>query len=605
MSHLEQINKIAEICAHKEVQNVIISPGSRSAPLTVAFARHPDICTRIVYDERAAAYIAMGLAQQSRRPVGLVCTSGTAVLNYAPAVVEAHYQQIPLLLFTADRPAEWIDQRDNQTIHQRGIYGPHCRASFELPVDTTHPDAQWHLERTISEAINKAQWPIAGPVHLNVPLREPLYPSKVTSSLLAPPTQAGMLAPPTQAEMLAQPNSSAIKIIQNLPVQPHLSQNSWDALINSWQQAKRKLIIVGMHQPDIQLCDALRQLSQEPTVAVIADITSNIYPDGTNLYHSDMILGTRQEKTLEQLKPDLLISLGGQMVSKYLKLWLRKARPQIHWHIEPAGDAIDTYQSLTHVIPVEAPYFCTTLNKLNHSARTSIPSPSRGPRSATSYAALWHQLEEQARRLIKPFLEQAPFGEFQAIYRIMQQLPAHSRLQLGNSSIIRYANFISQLPNMTLNGINSNRGTSGIDGTVSTTVGAALATNDLTTLITGDLAFFYDRNALWHDHLPANLRLIVLNNHGGGIFKLINGPNQLTNSERDTYFFTPQPLTARRTAADHHCDYIHCDNAQTLQQVLPDFFAPQQRAAILEIETDADVNSKLFWQFKQELATLG
>ncbi|MGB0385165.1 MAG: 2-succinyl-5-enolpyruvyl-6-hydroxy-3-cyclohexene-1-carboxylic-acid synthase, partial [Ardenticatenaceae bacterium] len=352
MNHLQQINKIAHICAHKGVQNVIISPGSRSAPLTVAFARHPEICARVVYDERAAAYIAMGLAQQSGRAVGLVCTSGTAALNYAPAVVEAYYQQIPLLLFTADRPAEWIDQRDNQTIHQKGIYEPHCRASFELPVDTTPPDAEWHLERLICEAINKAMGAVPGPVHLNVPLREPLY--------------AAADAPSA--------DHSTAKLIESVPVQPRLSEHTWDALMSSWQAAKRKLIVVGMHAPDAQLRQALRLLSQDPTVAVIADITSNIYPDGSELHHSDMILGTRQESTQQQLVPDLLITLGGQMVSKYLKLWLRKKRPPIHWHIELAGEAVDTYQSLTHVIPVDASYFCDTLSQ-NTADRPPPPAP--------------------------------------------------------------------------------------------------------------------------------------------------------------------------------------------------------------------------------------
>lgn len=575
MSHLQQINKIAQICSQHGLKHVIISPGSRSAPLTLAFARHPDICTRVVYDERAAAYIAMGLAQQSQRPVGLVCTSGTAVLNYAPAVVEAYYQKIPLLLFTADRPAEWVDQRDNQSIHQHGIYGSHCRGTFELPVETTHSDAQWHLERLISEAVNCTLNPIPGPVHVNVPLREPLYLSA---------------SPPSEGQ-------TALNIIEKLPVEPNLAQSSWQRLFSSWQQATRKLILVGMHQPDAMLSHALKQLSQDTSVAVIADITSNIYPDGTSLYHSDMILSTRRESTLEALKPDLLVTLGGQMVSKALKLWLRRMGPQTHWHVEPSGETVDTYQSLTHVIPVRATYFCDTLNKLTQKSATTASSA----QTPTSYSQQWQQREQQANLFIHSFLEVAPFGEFQAIYRVMQHLPAQSRLQVGNSSIIRYVNYISHLPNMKLNSINSNRGTSGIDGTMSTTVGAALVTDDITTLITGDLAFFYDRNALWHEHLPANLRIVMLNNHGGGIFKLINGPNQLTEEERERYFFTPQPLTARRTAADHNCDYFHCEDAQTLQQLLPAFFAPRQRAAILEIETDADVNSELFARFKELL----
>ena len=172
----QSILNIAEICSQKNISDIIISPGSRSAPLTLAFLRHPKLTCRTIVDERSAAFIALGLAQQTERPVGLVCTSGTAGLNYGPAVAEAYYQQIPLLVFTADRPPEWIDQNDGQTIHQGEMYGKHCCGYFELPVDDTHPDAKWHSERIISEAINKSLWPIPGPVHVNVPLREPLYP---------------------------------------------------------------------------------------------------------------------------------------------------------------------------------------------------------------------------------------------------------------------------------------------------------------------------------------------------------------------------------------------------------------------------------------------
>jgi 2-succinyl-5-enolpyruvyl-6-hydroxy-3-cyclohexene-1-carboxylate synthase len=571
MEHLRQINKIPQICTRLGVQNFIISPGSRSAPLTVAFSRHPDCCCRVVIDERAAGYVALGLAQQSGQPVGLVCTSGTAALNYGPAIAEAYYQQIPLLVFTADRPPEWLDQRDNQTIQQRGIHAAHCRATFELPVDTTHKDAQWHLERIISQAIHKAIGPVAGPVQINVPLREPLYSSAEQEAL-----------------SLEQP-----KVIVSLPMQPTLSRSTWESLLRRWKRANRKLIIVGMHKPERALRQALYLLSQVPTVAVIADITSNIYPDGSQLYHSDLILTTRREATLQELAPDLLVTLGGQVVSKALTLFLRDKRASTHWHIEASGEAVDTYQSLTHLIPVEPSYFCESLLRLNQKHAEG---------STSGYAALWHGLEMEARSFLADFLAQAPFGEFQAMAKVMQALPPDSRLQLGNSMSIRYANYLAHLPGMKLQAINANRGTSGIDGTVSTAVGAALATNEITTLITGELAFFYDRNGLWHEHLPPNLRLVILNNHGGGIFKLIDGPKRLQPAERERYFFTPHPLTARRTAADHGCDYIHCNSLISLQQALPDFFAPRERAIILEIETDSEVNTKLFQQFKSHLA---
>ncbi|MBC8082789.1 MAG: 2-succinyl-5-enolpyruvyl-6-hydroxy-3-cyclohexene-1-carboxylic-acid synthase, partial [Hymenobacter sp.] len=173
---MQAIHNIAEICARHGITDVVLSPGSRSAPLTLAFARHPALTVRVVPDERAAAFIALGMAQAQRRVVVLVCTSGTAGLNYAPAVAEAYFQQIPLVIFTADRPPEWIDQLDGQTVRQHNLYGAHAKGAFEFPVDTSHADAKWHSARLINEAINLAQAAPAGPVQVNVPLREPFYP---------------------------------------------------------------------------------------------------------------------------------------------------------------------------------------------------------------------------------------------------------------------------------------------------------------------------------------------------------------------------------------------------------------------------------------------
>ncbi|GAB3818211.1 hypothetical protein GCM10028895_15180 [Pontibacter rugosus] len=170
---IQPVVNIAEICALKGVQNVVLSPGSRCAPLTIAFARHPKLNVRTVSDERAAAFIALGMALTTGKPTVLVCTSGTAALNYAPAVAEAYFQQVPLLILTADRPPEWIDQLDGQTIRQQKVYGQHIKQSYTFPVDFSHPDATWHSERLVSEALNETVSFPAGPVHINVPLREP------------------------------------------------------------------------------------------------------------------------------------------------------------------------------------------------------------------------------------------------------------------------------------------------------------------------------------------------------------------------------------------------------------------------------------------------
>lgn len=573
VSKFEFLAVLADICAQHGMRQVIISPGSRSAPLTVAFSRHPRLTCRVVPDERAAGFIALGLAQQSGQPVGLICTSGTATLNYGPAVTEAFYQQIPLLVLTADRPPEWIDQQDGQTIHQTGLYGPHCRGAFELPVEVGPPEARHYAERLVSEALNRTLWPTPGPVQLNVPLREPLY-SAEPVNLTRPP-----------------------KIIRHRRPDPALIESDWVDLLAGWRQAERKLVIAGLQAPNPALAEALAALHSDPTVAVIADIAANLPAESVTTLHSDTILGSKAAETIELLKPDLVASFGGPVISKYLKLFLRQHPPAVHWLVQPDGQTIDTFQALTDVIGVYPAYFFKTL--ADRQKETVAENPGSG-----GYQATWRTLDAQARQLLGGFFETQPFGEFAAVRQVMQALPAGSNLHLGNSMPIRYASFISLEAAAAGVRVNANRGTSGIDGSLSTAVGAALASGQMTTLISGDLAFFYDRNALWHQHLPPNLRVVILNNHGGGIFKLIDGPNKLPPAELEQLFFTPQPLTAKNTAADYHCAYYHCRDAETLARLLPGFFAAQGRPAILEIETDSEINGAVFQQFKAEMAKL-
>ncbi len=552
-----------QVCSARGVREFVVAPGSRSAPLTIALARHPDINVRVVYDERAAGYVALGMAQQLRRPVGLVCTSGTAAVNFGPAVVEAFYQQIPLLVLTADRPPEWIDQQDNQAIHQTGLYAPHVRYHATLPQEE-HTDAQWHVVRIISEALNAATGLSPGPVHINVPLREPLYP------------------PPGY-----QPDfQHSLRIPTPATSRPMLTESAWPPLLAAWRQAQRKLIVVGMMPPDAALHTALMRLQADSSVAVFADITANCWPHAAPLMQADVALGTRDPATLAALAPDLVIYLGGQVTSKYLKQLLRAHPPQHLWRVQPAGAAPDTYQAMTALLHMAPADFLHAL------ADRTTPAPAR------DYAQIWHQLNAQARQQLFRLLDDAPFGEFGAMRQVIDALPAQSHLQIGNSMPIRYANFIGVKPDRAPAMVNANRGVSGIDGCVSTAVGAATTTSAITTLIVGDLAFFYDRNGLWQRSLPPNLRIVLLNNHGGGIFDIIEGPQRLDEATRTDYFLTPQPLSARNTAHDHGLRYAHVADADALQAALPVFFDPANGSAILEIETTMEANRTVFQAFR-------
>ena len=575
------VDQLVEICAARGVHDWILAPGSRSAPLTVAITRHAAMRCRLVFDERAAAYVALGLAQQLRTPVGLVCTSGTAAVNFAPAVVEAFYQGVPLLVLTADRPPEWIDQQDNQAIHQDNLYVPHVRGSYTLPLDDGKLDTRWFVARIVANAIDVAQGWEPGPVHINVPLREPLY---TPTHSVAPAEQP---AEATAALAATGPRALLSK--------PQLDEGAWQELIGQWRSAKRKLIVAGMHPTDPCLHAALAALASDPSVAIFADVTANLHTLPCVPPHADAVLGTRDAATLDRLRPDLVVNFGGQVTSKAVKTLPRGSGSKTLWHVRPNIVAPDTYQALTHSVPMAPADFFGQL------ATRAGQAPAEGD---TVYQGSWAALDAQAAAVLERLLAEDPFSEFAAVHSVLSALPPGSLLQAGNSMPIRYINLLGLQRGHHPVQVNGNRGTSGIDGTVSTTVGAAMSTQAITTLIVGDLGFFYDRNGLWHRHMPPNLRIVVLNNHGGGIFDIIEGPNQLERERQETYFLTPQPLTARRTAEDHGLRYFHAADGGDLKAQLGAFFAEEAGPALFEIETDMATNTAVYGRFKAAAAGL-
>ncbi|MBX9850499.1 MAG: 2-succinyl-5-enolpyruvyl-6-hydroxy-3-cyclohexene-1-carboxylic-acid synthase [Cytophagaceae bacterium] len=557
---MQSIFNIAEICAQKNIKDIVLSPGSRCAPLTLAFVRHPEINTRTISDERSAAFIAIGISQQTKKTVGLICTSGSAAYNYAPAVAEAYYQQIPLLILTADRPPEWIDQLDGQTIRQNGIYGRHVKASFVLSVDQTHPDSQWETVRIINEAINLTQEFPCGPVHVNIPLREPLYSDNIQFD-------------------------KNVKIINRLCEEKILGAPAWENLHKEFNQAGKKLIVCGQSDYDELFNSGINNYTKNHKIPVISDIISNFRGEKI-IQHHDMILSGKDESLKEQLRPDLLITFGKSVISKNLKLFLRKYKPKSHWHIQPGGYVADTFKSLTKHIPVTAEYFIKNLMDKGVFV------------SNEKYFEQWQQEEQKARSSLQNFLsKEKTFTEFHATHQVLESLPQNSALHLANSMPVRYANYISSdKKNLE---VFANRGTSGIDGVISTAVGAALSTEKTVTVLTGDMAFFYDRNALWNNYLPSNLRIVILNNHGGGIFRIIDGPNK--QPELDEYFETKQKLITENTAKDHNLEYIFCKDSENLKEALKSFFNVSSISKILEVETGSKINAEIFQKFKNTI----
>jgi len=554
---LQPILDLVAICAAQGIRQVVLSPGSRCAPLTLAFARHPEMEVRTIADERAAAFIALGMAQQLKKPVVLVCTSGSAALNYYPAVAEAFFQQIPLLVLTADRPPEWVDQWDGQTIFQEEVYGKHVKKSFRFPDSFAHPDQVRHGHRISNEAILVCRQFPAGPVHLNIPLREPFYPE--------------------EGELFHFPKHPPVVRLE--PSEVRLGEMALEKLKSELANFQRILLVPGQQASNPSLSALIERLAQNQQVVVVADTLSNLQGKGTITLH-DHWLGREEFHTA--LAPDLVISFGKSIISKSLKLFLRKQDLQ-HWHIQPDGQAKDTYAGLTRILGSEPFAFLTWLS-------THLPP------MESDYAPRWQLLEEQIASSLPLALKEVDFGEYSAVKQVLDALPANGQLHVANSMAIRYVNFLGRRTQE----ICCNRGTSGIDGSNSTAVGASLISQAPVTLLTGDMAFFYDRNAFWHNYLMPNLRVIVLNNQGGGIFRLIDGPAR--QPELEEFFETKQALSAKSLAEEYGFGYALVMTSEQLESALLKFYEPSLQPKIIEIISDSPRNAAILKKIKGSIS---
>ena len=562
------IAELVAVCAAKGIKELVISPGSRSAPLAVYFARHPEIRMHVVVDERSAAYIALGMAQQTENIVALVCTSGTAALNYSPAIAEAFYANIPLLVITADRPPEWIDQMDGQVIHQNGLYGAHVKRCYSLPVDTRHPDAKWQFTRQISEAINLTRAALPGPVHINIPIREPFY-----QTLHDLP------------EDLFEPDCIAPGMIHEINGKCSLDQEQWEYILHSIQQSPKIVILAGQHDYSPELISSLKALVKHTGIALLGDLLSNLQTIPAALVHIDTILNQVDQDSAENLRPDLLITYGQGILSKNVKAFFRTYAAKEHWHIQETGVVGDLLKSVTNIVRVEPKNFFHELSfgLINYQGNMDFPIH-------------WRRLEQETLKIQENFFleNRNNYSDFVIGGRVLNSLPEESDLHLANSMTVRYASIIGVKNNNIR--VYSNRGASGIDGSLSTAMGHALTTGRLQILLIGDLSFFYDSNGLWNEGIPSNLRIIVFNNHGGNIFTMIEGPQKLSECER--YFITPHQRNVACLAKDFDLVYCRADNYGALSDVLDEFFENSGRAKVLELITDRKMNTKIFSSYK-------
>ena len=546
MPHPRQhVSDIAAILKIRGVSRVVVSPGSRNAPLIDAFFRTFGAadCSSVV-DERSAAFFALGFARRTRRPVVLLCSSGSAVLNYGPALAEARYQRIPLIAVTADRPSSWIDQQDNQTLRQEGVFANYVTRSWALPASMVSDDDLWFAQRVANEAYNASMSPVMGPVHINVPLEEPLY--------------------------LPLPDpSDHLRLMEEIPV-PRDGELP-PRILSEWREASSILIVHGQDFAPSPAGPALAKIAQDPRVAVIAENIANV-DDGEIIGNPELLLA----RVRPPEAPDLLIYSGGHVVSKKLKGYLRKATIRHGWRLGLDREIIDTYQRTTSLVSCPA-------EELYQALAALIPA------DAGNYAEQWREAQREARARREALLPSLPFSDLTAIGMTTEALPSGSVLELGNSAVIRYAQFYDAKSGVECH---SNRGVSGIDGSLSAAVGSASASGKLTLCILGDLSFVYDSNALWNRDLPRGLRVAVVNNHGGGIFGLIGAP--LDTLPHRALIEAHHPVRIDKLAEAFGLVYFRADDAASLASALPAFLAPSSGPALLEIATSAEVSRETY-----------
>ena len=570
---------VIQLCKLKNIKHIVISPGSRNAPLTLGFSNDEFFNCYSIVDERCAAFFALGVAQQTKEPTVVVCTSGSALLNYYPAIAEAFYSDIPLIVLSADRPKHLIGIGDGQTINQKDVFENHILYSANLKLDLKdekrpsdkdelpifknlenklerilglQQSIQSHNEEEINKACNLARFG-KGPVHINIPFDEPLY--------------------ETVEELTVHP-----KTIE-LDVKPlKIDQAELKDCIDEWYVSKKKMILIGVLPPNQIEQQWLDELANDNSVIVFTETTSNVHHQ--KFFPSiDKMIAPLEADDLKALQPEILITIGGLIVSKKIKVFLREFQPKHHWHV---GDkhANDTFFCLDkHIVATPNDFFAEFLPKITHVAKSN-------------YLDTWTAVKQLRHKKHLEYVKQIPFSDFKAFSLMLKSIPNKTILQLGNSSTIRYA----QLFNMNYSlEVFCNRGTSGIDGSTSTAIGCAVANAKQTTFITGDLSFFYDSNALWNNYIPKNFRIIVVNNQGGGIFRILPGHKNTDNF--DYFFETKHHLTAKQLCEMYGFEYVTASNEQDLDVALKSFHNKSKQPRLLEVFTPRTENDSILLDY--------
>jgi 2-succinyl-5-enolpyruvyl-6-hydroxy-3-cyclohexene-1-carboxylate synthase len=560
ISDKKPVQDFIQLLVQHEIKHVIICPGSRNAPFSISLSEDPRFKVHSIVDERSAAFIALGMAQQLDHTVALICTSGTAALNFAPALAEAFYQRVPLLVVTADRPIEWIDQGEGQSIRQREVYRNYVKACYEIAEEAADGDLVWYNIRLMDEAMRLANEGVRGPVHVNFPLREPLY------------------------KTVNQP-SEPVKMIRRAEGEVRLTNGELSELCNRIASCNKVMVLAGQMRPDNTMLAAIRSFSERSNVAVLTEAHSNLASESF-ITTIDRLLAISDSETHAFIVPDLLITVGHNLISRKIKALLRKSNTE-HWHVDISGEGLDTLKRLRKVIPTTPTAFFQSMN----AAATEVDSGYRGRML---------KLQEAARQSAQEFIQSSPWSDLTAFCTLHPLLPTNSNVQMGNSSAVRYLLLDDARSDVHYYG---NRGVAGIDGCTSTALGAAQSSGRLTTLISGDIAFFYDSNAFWNQLDKSGLKIIVINNGGGGIFRIIDGPDS-SSKALETFFETAHSRSASGLAAMYAIPFQSASDVESLQAGMA-WLYETSGCAILEVVTPRLENSPVLKAYFEHIRRRG
>ncbi|MBI2259482.1 MAG: 2-succinyl-5-enolpyruvyl-6-hydroxy-3-cyclohexene-1-carboxylic-acid synthase [Flavobacteriia bacterium] len=542
------VQYLVHFCLINQIKHVILSPGSRNAPLIITFSQNSNFICETIPDERSAAFIALGIAQQTQKPVALVCTSGSALLNYYPAIAESFYREIPLLVLSADRPKAWVNQGDGQTIVQENVFKNHCHYFVQLDDQPLNEEKIWEMNRELSIAFHYCITK-KGPVHINLGLNEPLYEINNINNL---------------------PKITSFNYIEQANT---LNEMQKETISKMWNQAEKKIILIGQMSFSNEVNELLKEISKDKSVLILSECSSNIYGN-FSISNIDCLLNSLNDK---ELCPDILLTLGGAVVSKKIKSYFRKYPPQLLWRINQLFPFMDTYQKLTHIFNCEPSTFLSFLPINLNNKRTF----------SSNFHSLFEKIKEKQSAF---FVKEKEFSDITVYNWIFQNLSRNVHLHLSNSSVIRYAQLFEHKQFLS---IWSNRGTSGIDGSSSTAIGSAYASaNEKHVFITGDLSFFYDSNAFWNQLEVPNLKIIVINNGGGSIFKIIDGPSEVENFEKSFVF--EHSFSIEKLCVLYDLNYFYASDFNELENVWNGFYSSQNsKICVLEIDTKNKENENI------------